>query len=231
VVRITGWIYRFLDNCKHHDKSKTDALLPEELQKAEKYWIRQSQESDFPFELNQLRKGQRVARSSKIHELNPFLDDDGLIKLGGRLKHANLDELQKHPYILGQGKVAELLIMMHHRRMLHGGIRDTLTDLRDKMWILRGRQMVKRILQQCLICRRWKARCGTEDEAPLPRARVSEEATFSAVGLDFAGPLFIKDGEQEKKVYICLFTCATTRAVHLELVSSQGTDAFLLAFR
>ena len=49
--------------------------------------------------------------------------------------------------------------------------------------------------------------------------------------MDFTGALFVKEGVQEKKVYICLFTCATTRAVHLDVVSDLTVETFLLAFR
>ena len=65
-------------------------------------------------------------------------------------------------------------------------------------------------------------------QADLPRDRVSEEPPFTHVGHDFAGLLFI---ETKKKVYICLFTCASTRAIHLELTSGLSVEAFLLAFR
>jgi hypothetical protein len=67
-------------------------------------------------------------------------------------------------------------------------------------------------------------------EAPVPRARITMAAAFSVCGVDFAGPLWVKNGV-EKKAYICLFSCAVTRAIHLEVVSSQEIDAFLLAFR
>ena len=58
---------------------------------------------------------------------------------------------------------------------------------------------------------------------------------FSCVGVDFAGPLFVKskvkDDPEMTKVDIALFTCATSRAVHLELVSSLDAPTFLLCLR
>ena len=54
---------------------------------------------------------------------------------------------------------------------------------------------------------------------------------FTYTGVDFTGALYVKDGSQEVKVYLCLFTCATTRAIHLEIVQDLTADTFLLAFR
>ena len=67
----------------------------------------------------------------------------------------------------------------------------------------------------------------------LPSERVSEDPPFTHVGLDFAGPLHIVNGHANgsSKVYVCLFTCASTRAIHLELCKSLDVQDFLLAFR
>jgi hypothetical protein len=66
------------------------------------------------------------------------------------------------------------------------------------------------------------------DPVSLPADRVEDAAVFEVVGVDLAGPLYIKRGS---KVWIVLYTCALYRAVHLELVSSLSSDAFLLSFR
>ncbi|GFQ91937.1 integrase catalytic domain-containing protein [Trichonephila clavata] len=65
--------------------------------------------------------------------------------------------------------------------------------------------------------------------APLPRDRIEQSPPFAVTGLDFAGPIFVKNSKE--KFYILLCTCAVTRALHLELVTSLTTEAFLLAFR
>ncbi|GFW52617.1 integrase catalytic domain-containing protein [Trichonephila clavipes] len=70
----------------------------------------------------------------------------------------------------------------------------------------------------------------SSEPMPLPPDRVTDCAPFEIVGIDLAGPLFLKDG---RKVWIkkTLFTCAVYRAIHLELVNSLTFDAFLLALR
>lgn len=67
--------------------------------------------------------------------------------------------------------------------------------------------------------------------APLPRDRVTESPAFETIRVDFAGPLYVKSKGSGEKAYIALFTCAVTRAVHLELVSDLSTEKFLLAFK
>ncbi|GBM82347.1 hypothetical protein AVEN_54779-1 [Araneus ventricosus] len=63
--------------------------------------------------------------------------------------------------------------------------------------------------------------------APLRENRIQAIYPFENVGIDFAGPLYTMNTD---KVYIALFTCAVTRAIHLEVVSSLSTEHFLLAF-
>ena len=72
----------------------------------------------------------------------------------------------------------------------------------------------------------------TPDPPPLPKVRVEDSRPFTVTGVDFSGALYVreKNGE-ETKAYICLFTCAATRAVHLELIPDLCTETFLQAFR
>lgn len=114
--------------------------------------------------------------------------------------------------------------------MLHAGVRETLTQLRDRFWILRPRQAVKKSINRCLICKRFSVKAASEPYAPLPKDRVAPSDPFSVVVIDFAGPLFHRSSAGAEKVYIVVFTCAVTRAVHLELTCSLTTPDFLAAF-
>ena len=131
-----------------------------------------------------------------------------------------------------------LLIKQSHESVKHGGIRDTLTTLRERYWALRGREAVKKFTRSCVICRKHEGTpYGPLPPADLPSNRVSEDPPFTYIGLDFAGPLYIetKNTEDEvkesRKVYVCLFTCVSARAVHLELTQALSVKSFLLAFR
>ena len=118
---------------------------------------------------------------------------------------------------------------------MHNGVKATLTELRARFWIVRGRQFVRKLLHQCVTCRKLEGRpYKAPPPPPLPEIRVKETAPFSCIGLDFAGPLYVKSlGKQlhELKVWICLYTCCVTRAIHLDVVPNLTAPAFLRSFR
>lgn len=120
-----------------------------------------------------------------------------------------------------------------HERLCHAGTQQVLAALRDKYWIVRGRQTVRARLSRCPNCAIFRAQSFSQPPAPLPSSRVRPSRPFSNTGVDLGGPLLAR-GEargQSCKFYFAVFTCAVTRAIHLELVTSQTTDDFLKAFR
>ena len=103
----------------------------------------------------------------------------------------------------------------------------TLAEVLMTHWILKGRQTVKKLLNECLVCRQFSAKkLMAPNIAPLPRMRAMQTQPFQHTGLDFAGPLMVKDGNQQSKAYVTLFTCATTGAVHLELAPDMSAGTF-----
>jgi len=86
------------------------------------------------------------------------------------------------------------------------------------------------VLRHCVPCRKLTGQpYSAPDPPPLPKIRVTKAPPFTITGVDFTGALFVKEGEQEKKAYICLFTCAVTRAKHLEVAGDLTVETFLLA--
>ena len=167
-----------------------------------------------------------------------FLDDQGIIRCKGRVNNALLSQPSKNPVLRpSKHHLARLIIQDVHSKIKHSGIKDTLTTIRETFWILRGRKAVKRILSKCVTCKRVEGVPYTPLPAPdLLMERVSLDPPFSHTGLDFLGPLYIREGKTQSekssnKVYICLFTCASTRAIHLELTPSLSVESFLRAFR
>ncbi|XP_057711992.1 uncharacterized protein LOC130929085 [Corythoichthys intestinalis] len=231
VLRITAWVKRFIDNARSSERVHGE-LTTEELNTAEIYWVKVTQEQSFSQEICQLKSGQNIKNDSKIKDLKPFLDEEHIICVGGRLQHSDFSFREQHPWILPTNhRYSELLVKSCHERVMHSGVRDTLVQLRENFWVLRGRQLVKRVVSQCYICRKLKVKPAQQIMAPLPRDRVTESPPFEVTGVDFAGPLYVRSNTQPKKAYIALFTCAVTRAVHLELVSDQSTEHFLLALK
>ncbi|KRY43594.1 hypothetical protein T03_14707 [Trichinella britovi] len=161
------------------------------------------------------------------------MDMEGLLRVGGRLTNAALPWCHKHPLLLPpDGTIVALIVRRAHESELHAGVNQTLAALRRRYWVIRGRQAVKRCIRSCITCRRQDGRPFCPLMSELPVARVEPTFPFGHVGLDFAGPLHVRDEDRGvKKVYICLFTCMVTRAVHIEIVADMTTTSFLSAFR
>uniref|UniRef100_A0A1A8CSF3 Integrase zinc-binding domain-containing protein n=1 Tax=Nothobranchius kadleci TaxID=1051664 RepID=A0A1A8CSF3_NOTKA len=187
VLRVTAWVKRFVTNTRSSQKLKGE-LTADEIRAAERYWVKQTQESSFSSEILQLQLKQNVKRDSKIKDLKPFLDEEGLICVGGRLQNSDLSFREQHPWVLPSShKYSELLVRSCHERVMHSGVRDTLIQVREQYWILRGRQFVKRIVSGCFICRKLKVKAAQQITAPLPQDRVTESAAFEVTGVDYAG--------------------------------------------
>ena len=105
----------------------------------------------------------------------------------------------------------ELLIREVHEQVKHNGIRDTLTTVRERFWIIRGREAVKRIIKDCVVCRKAEGLPYNYGQAPdLPSCRVSEDPPFTNVGLYFAGPLYVQDKRMNltRIQTKCMFCCS-----------------------
>ena len=160
-----------------------------------------------------------------------------MIRSQGRIGLTDLPIHSKNPVLLPtHNPVVDLLIYDVRLRTKHSGTSDTLSTLREKYWILRGRQAVKRILKSCKICAKVEGLPYSSVVTPdLPSIRVSENPPFTHTGIDYAGPLYThsknSDATKVDKAYICVFTCASTRAVHLELAPDLSVESFLSLFR
>ncbi|XP_011883990.1 PREDICTED: uncharacterized protein LOC105571129 [Vollenhovia emeryi] len=241
LLRVTAYIQRFVNNCRKHDKqfniypARSKALTSIEITHAQRFWIQQIQADRFPLEIAKLKLGQAPAAKSEICSLSPFLDSDSVIRVGGRLLHAPVAYEKKHPALLGAHLVVDLIVRYTHLKHCHAGLQLTLAALRQEYWILRARQIVKRIIFQCATCTRERAAVPEQLMGQLPAARVSAPPrAFSHCGLDYAGPIAIRTssgrGHKSHKGYISLFVCLASRAIHLELVTSYSTSSFLDAF-
>lgn len=232
ILRITAWILRFIRNCRNVANRISTSISAEEIKDAELYWIRVVQQDSYGEELERLLNQAPLDCRSSIRMLSPFLDSTGLMRVRSRLEFSQEEQEVKHPLLLPPSHAfTELVIRDCHQRTLHGGTQDTLTELRQRLWVQRGRQIVKKVIGRCNACIRTRLRPASAPVAPLPGDRVRRSDPFEVVGIDFAGPLYARTEGSSAKVYIALFSCAVTRALHLELVSRLSSEAFLLALR
>ena len=128
--------------------------------------------------------------------------------------------------------LTRLIIMDVHAQLLHSGPLHTLTKLQRQFWIPQGKTEVRSALRKCMVCKRYEGPCfALPQMPPLPKERVSQSAPFEFVGIDYFGPLYIWTDGSSSKIWVCLYTCLATRAVHLEYVSSLDTPHFLNCLR
>jgi len=211
-------------------------LTPGQLMKARLFWIKHTQRTFFKSEINLLEKGQPLPRSSHLLRLTPYLDDDGLLRLGGRLRHAALDADAKNQLILPRiSPVTSLLIRQAHFQTLHGGAQLTLATLRQQVWIIGGRARVRSAILRCVTCARQRGATLQQRMGQLPALRAKPARPFLHTGVDYAGPFNLKLRRDRSsttyKGFLVVFVCFTTSAVHLELATTYSTDGFLAAYK
>jgi len=163
--------------------------------------------------------------------------DHGILRCRGRINNSTVSVESKNLILLpSKHHVVNLIIKHYHSLVKHNGVSDTLNALRERFWVIRGRQTIKQVICSCVVCLKSEGLSYSCISPPdLPSDRVSDDPPFKYTGIDFAGPLYVhckgSDDDGECKACTCLFTCASTRAIHLELTNSMRDDQFLLAFR
>ena len=171
--------------------------------------------------------------SSSIVSLNPVLDDHDILRVKGRIVHPPVADAAGNQIILPRDHPITAMMVRHtHESIGHLGREHVISKVREKLWIPQIRVLIRSILGKCILCKRLNAKPMIQQMAPLPRSRMmAYKPPFSYSGMDLFGPLYVKHGRGTAKRWCCLFTCMNTRAVHLELVQSMGTDDFIMCLR
>ena len=233
VQRVVAYCIRFCKNSRLNKESRVICgLTADELDCSLICLVKRTQSADFSSEIQALQSNKPILRSSKLIALNPFLDKNGLLRVGGRLSKSKLSFDQKFPIILNNNHIlSNLMISYEHRKNLHMGPQNLLANIRTRFWILGGISAIKKILRKCIICFKVKPRSFNTLMGELPEQRLMPAKPFFNCGVDYAGPFNIKSSKlrQSKvlKAYLCVFVCFVTRAVHLEVVSDLTTECFL----
>ena len=190
LVSITAWIKRFVNNCKRSVELRVFSrdLSVKELNEAETYWLKRAQ----------IERFQDAKGRNSLENLNPIKDAEGLIRIDGRLRHADLPYNSKHPVILPkEHPITKLVIKAVHEKLGHGsGVEHTLSELRSRFWVIKGCAMVREVINRCQVCKkRFNAKPHGQMMAPLPRPRVvSSIKAFDRIGVDYGGPYLTKTG-------------------------------------
>ena len=231
-INIAGWVLRFIQNSKLpiEDRVMSQYLSLGECIRAKNILIRHEQRKFWALEYDVLKQSRKISKSSPIAKFNPFLDENGLIRVKTRLHFSTLSYEAKYPILLPKCYLGILLFEFQHHMMKHAEVSVMLTALRDEYWILSARRLAKLAKKRCLSCAVQDVPASERPVAPLPATRVKPALPFAIIGIDHTGVLYCRDFPGHK-FSILLITCAVTRAVHLELVNSLGTEDVVLALR
>ena len=156
LFRVTAYVLRFINNIKKTTKNlkptktmKPKGLSASEINAAENIWIRSIQNASFPLEIEYLSGKRHGSIPNRVLQFGLFIDEKGLLRCEGRINKANIPRESKNPILLpSKHPIVDLIVRDVHHQVKHNGIRDTLTTVRERFWILRGREVVKRILKK-----------------------------------------------------------------------------------
>ncbi|XP_039434837.1 uncharacterized protein LOC120416979 [Culex pipiens pallens] len=236
LVRISAiWLrFRFNAQAKNRNCRRTGPLSVDELTGALHALVRLSQRDSFAQELADLTARRRVRDNSRIASLNPQLVD-GILCVGGRLRHASISGTRKHPMIIDHKHPFAVIVMeYYHRSMFHVGQQALVSAVRGRFWPTNARNLARQVIHRCVDCYRVKPKVHEQLMADLPPERVLPSTPFSKVGVDYCGPFHIvypHRRAQPIKSFVAIFVCLVTKAVHLELVADLTTQAFLAALK
>ncbi|XP_018314711.1 uncharacterized protein [Mycetomoellerius zeteki] len=186
LLRVTSWCLRWRLHRESAGVSTAAnvSLPPDALDNALLLWLRVVQAMHYPDETIAASSNTTPSRRGQLTALNAYSDDHGILRVGGRLRHAALSVDERHPVILP-----------------------------PESWLTR------------LI----------PPMGDLPQGRVTTARPFLRTGVDYAGPIFIREGKRRgyrgHKAFIAIFICLCSKAVHIEVLSDYTTEAFLAALR
>ncbi|KAL0849262.1 hypothetical protein ABMA28_013591 [Loxostege sticticalis] len=237
LLRSFAYVKRFINNIKNPNNKQLNSLSTEELNNAFHFLCSIAQRQSFPEEYDQLVKNKPLKSKSKILSLSPFFDQDkNLILVGGRLDASAYTYEKKHPILLhASHRFTKLLFEREHVRNMHAGPSLLLATIRETVWPVNGRRLARRVVNNCVRCRRVVGKTLYPKMGNLPAQRITPGYPFMSVGLDYAGPFYILNrkgrGSRLIKCYLCLFICLRFKCIHLEAVSDLSKDAFLMTLR
>ncbi|XP_053696636.1 uncharacterized protein LOC128743950 [Sabethes cyaneus] len=243
--RTIAYVLRYIGNLRRKVRKEALKLEPldqAELRDAEAMLWKLAQAEAYPDEISMLKKTQGppekrhavVAKNSPIYKLWPFLDNEGILRMRGRIGAAPFAPSEaKFPTILPKNHLITFLITdWYHCRYHHANRETVLNEMRQRFEIAQLRSLIYKVMQNCAYCRVMRARPRPPPMAPLPAYRMQPFVRpFTSVGLDYFGPVTVRAGRNQVKRWVALFTCLTIRAVHMEIVHSLSTDSCIMAIQ
>ncbi|XP_062704076.1 uncharacterized protein LOC134286477 [Aedes albopictus] len=203
---------------------------------------KQIQLDQYAVEIVKMRRNQQLPpnqrehldRNSKLRQISPYLDEHGVVRMESRIANAvHFTRDFKYPVILPKDHPGTMLVIdWYHRQYQHHSNETVVNEMKQRYHVSRLREVLKKVKKNCMWCKVHSATPKVPRMAPLPVARITPHVrAFTYTGVDYFGPLLIKQGRSDVKRWVALFTCLTIRAVHLEPVTSMSTESCKMAIR
>ena len=165
--------------------------------------------------------------SEDQQRLNLQKNADGLYECRGRIQG-------DYPiYLPDDALFSKRLVLHAHLQTLHEGVSLTMAKIREKYWIPRFRRRTKRVINECVECKRFQVTAlANPPTGNLPKERTEGSVPIKSIGVDFAGPIkYFSKNKSDMKAYILLYACGSTRAVYLDLLPDQTTEHLLRSLK
>ena len=227
LLRIVGQVLRFCSVV-----TKQSILYTH--QECLKVLVCEAQQTNFSSAISAIRKTGHAPENDPISALSPFIDPQGIVRVGGRLKRANIAFSAKHPILIPNKHPLSLIIVEHlHRKIKHqGAYLSHAAVIREGFHIQGGRRLIRSFVSSCVLCKKLRGLPCKQLMADLPADRLEETPPFTNVGLDVFGPFYVSNGRKTRsslgctKVWVVIFVCLPSRAIHLEPLLSMDTSSF-----
>ena len=243
MINVTAFILRFIRNCRSNDKLKRsqslvcqESLTTDELSNAKLKLVKLVQETSFKLDIKILQRNGELPHNSRIKSLHPFIDSNGIIRVGGRLANATINYDTKHQMLLPYDHHFTRTLFIHtHIQQFHAGPQLLLSTIRNQFWPIKGKHIAHNTYRNCILCSKFRPSTLHQLMGNLPANRVTPDRPFSTTGVDLSGPYNIKQKYQRKdtqmKAYIANFVCFVTKGTHLEIVLDLTAESFIQALK
>ncbi|XP_075157610.1 uncharacterized protein LOC142230873 [Haematobia irritans] len=235
ILHVIVYVHRFIDRVK-----KSSYVTAEELQIA--FWtvVHHIQKTTYEEEIERIKS--ELDLKPHLQKLSPFIHEiefrkqkRGILRVGGRLANSPLPFDAKFPALLPKDhRFSKLFVEYLHRKHYHAGAKCLIGILRQNVWIVNARDLVRKVVRNCIHCFKYKPKLQQQIMGDLPADRLNAHRPFLVSGVDFCGPFYTTfriRGKAPYKTYVAIFVCFASKAVHIEVVSDLSTDTFLLALK
>ena len=232
VKHTVAWMLKIKTRLKTPMTHLDGSLSTSDIRAAETLIIGHVQKESFKDDLGRISSDRKISTHSSLKKLDPHINQDGLIVVGGRILHSSLQSNAKQPIILPYDHIISKLITRNIHDRCHLGREWILSLLRKKYWIIKARSLVYKMSSDCITCKRMFSSTCTQKMANLPAPRVDfDKAAFENVSVDCFGPFYVKHGRHECKRYGVIFTCLNIRAIHIEMLNDLECDTYINSMR